>query len=159
MGVANEKGFTLLEILAALVITVFIFTAGYKLITIFVVDTSMVLDEAVDIYQIDAYNKLFINDLRHAKNLQVTESAGSIEVSYTIVGKDKEILFNQVDDFEYMLDYYDTGGRKVDWIRMETPSGTAPITYNEDKGVVTLNHYLGGIPYNYEIHVRRVKDE
>lgn len=159
MYITNERGLTLLEVLAALVLLAFTLTLGYKLLTTINGNTEKRTEEAQKLTQIDSYTKLFLQDIRQAKNVTYTEQDRKITLSYT-GDKEKEITYTPGENNTYQVSYRDEYSYEDDWVEVTTAGGERPIYYNEEENSLLFNHTIGGVmSYTYKLYLWRNRDE
>lgn len=178
MFIRNSKGFTLIEMLVAILVLMSMTAMAHKLIVVYTVETKDQLEDTVDVLQVDAYHKLIIKDLRHAKDVvEGRGEEGNIVLEYGTSGKNKVITYEKVDEENYIVSYeeVDDDGetllKKEGWLRVQVDKDEVPIKYevseecnepeecNEAQKVLTLNHYMGGVKYDYAINLRREQGE
>lgn len=154
MYLKNERGMSLLEVLVAVIISMFITVGGYTLLTNFTNEADVQLKDTKSILSIDAYNRLFLKDIRNATNIVYSESDGDLTLFYT-TNEPKGLTYRVIKPNVYTVDYITNKVNKENLLTIRVENGERPIIYNSLEGSLTLNHSIGGVKYDYKIILRK----
>lgn len=154
MYLKNERGMSLLEVMVAILISMFITIGGYSLLANFTNEADAQMEDTKSMLSIDSYNKLFLKDIRNATNIVYSETENSVTLFYT-TDETKGLTYRAIKPNLYTIDYVTNEVSKENLLDIRVEDGERPIIYNSYEGSLTLNHSIGGVKYDYKIILRK----
>lgn len=145
--------------MVAIVIITVTMTLGYQLIGKVILTLNTNTQQAERIVQIDRFNRLLLQDLHHAENINLENSNGVLTLTYTSKTTPKEVTFTPTANGLYTLDYAQHGKTTTNWLTIEQSASNLPITFNPSSNQLTFNFSIANIPYTYSFYNRRGNNE